>query len=247
MNIELKPLINMLRRATRCGFPSVVVNNRMFMQCYDLDIDSEVGMNYVLHVPDDVDPGCGFYETPMIIKPRDFLKAYSDGHKSLIEERKHQDLKPKAMSEWAEYIEHKHHIDLIVHHCLLGEEFINTEYRINTNVPETTPIIDNVLRTYGQLIGRIKVGGTCVRCDGSYMGLQDRVVNCQEIYRYRMRINGHRVDVPFTKSMFLGIRAVEQFHFAVQESSMDDIYIYSIGIEHKGIMEQFWGYLLQYE
>lgn len=246
MTIELKPFLNMLRRATRCGFSSVLLNNRMLMQCYNLDVDSEVGLHYVLHIPDDQDPLCDFYNLTLLLKPREILKVYSEGHKALDAERKEQKLTPKAASEVLEYHEHKHHIDLEFHFYLAGEEFQTQEYSIPYPVDESIPEVENCVKAYDQLLDRIKHGGACLAFNGTRMDLQRRIVECPEIYRYQIRYHGKKLSIPFTKSMFLGIKELDRFFFSVQETTMDDIYVYSISLEKKGIIEQFWGYLLQY-
>ena len=247
MNLELKPFLNILRRATHCGFPSVILNNHMLLQCYNLDIDSDVGLHYVLHIPDDLDPTTDFYDKVMILKPREILKLYSEGHKELDLERKSQKLMPRAVTEELEYVEHKHHIDLVFHYYLAGEEFDTKEYRIDTDVSDVTPEVENCLQAYDQLMRRIKNGGACLVFDGSRLDLQRRIVDCPEVYRYRVKYNGKKLSIPFTKSMFLGIKEVDQFYFSIQETRMEDVYVYAISLEKKGIVEQFWGYVLQYQ
>ena len=244
MELKIKQFLRILRRATRCGFPSVIVNNHMLMQCYNLDIDSEVGLQYALHIPDSMDEE--FYETPMVLRPREILKVYSEGHKDMELDRKEQGLKPSASSESLEYIVHKHHIELIFHFILAGEEHSTRTYKIDTRAEASAIDIENCARSYNTLVDRIKPGGTCLLFDGGYMGLQQRIADSPEIYHYRVKIHGQRVDVPFTKSMFLGIKTVDKFYFSLQESNMDGIYIFSISLEKQDIVEQFWGYVLQY-
>jgi len=247
VNLELKPFLNILRRATRCGYPSVILNNHLLLQCYNLDIDSDVGLHYVLHIPEDMDPTTEFYDKVLILKPRDILKTYAEGHKELEKERKSQKLMPKACTETVEYIEHKHHLDLVFRYYLAGEEYTTKEYRIDTDVSDTTPEVENCLQAYDLLMRRIKAGGICFVFDGSRMDLQRRIVDCPEVYRYIVKYNGKRILVPFTKSMFLGIKEVDQFYFSIQETLLEDVYTYAISLEKKGIVEQFWGYVLQYQ
>ena len=82
------PFITLLRRATHSGFDSVIMNNRMFIQCYDLNIDSDIALNYMLFVPDTDDYASPFYDTQMILHPRKILDAYAVGHKYIEEKRK---------------------------------------------------------------------------------------------------------------------------------------------------------------
>ena len=247
MMIELKPFLNMLRRATHCGFPTVIMNNRMLMQCYNLDIDSDVGLHYIMHIPDDYDPLTDFYDRTMVLNPREILKAYGTGHKELDTIRKEKKMMPKSTTEQLEFHEHKHHLDLEFHFYLAGEEITTTTVTVISPFDVNSPEIENCTKTYDTLMSRIKRGGACLAFDGLRLGLQPRIVECPEVYRYQVKYGGKRVSVPFTKSMFLGIKDPDKFLFSIQETLMDDIYVLSISLEKKGLTEQFWGYVVQYQ
>lgn len=247
MNIELKSFIDMLRRATHCGYPSVILHNRMFLQCYNLDIDAEIGLNYVLHIPDKALENTDFYDHTLEIKPREILKVYGEGHKELLEKRKEEKLPAKTSSETLEYEEHKHRLTLKFRFYLAGEEVITKEYDIPLGLSDNSPIVENCLKSYMDLMDRIKLGGSCLLFNGSRQDLQRRIVDYPGIYRYRIRYQGKRFTIPFTKSMFLGIKEVDQFFFSIQESTVENISVFALSLEKKGIVEQFWGYVLEFE
>lgn len=246
MIISIKPFLALMRRATRCGYPELILNNRMLMQCYDLGVDSDVGLHYIMHIPDEYDPLTDFYDRFLILNPRAILKAYSTGKKTMDTERKEKGLKPKACTEELEYHEHKHHLELEFRFFMAGDEVAVESLKIPYPISENDPLVENCATTYNTLASRIKAGGACLAFDGGRMGLQPLILDCPEIYRYRVKYGGKKLFIPFTRSMFLGIKEFDRFLFSVQETLMDEIYVFSVSLEKKGLIEQFWGYLLQY-
>ena len=86
--VNAVPFISILRRASHCKFPELVMANRLLMQCYTIDVDSDVGFHYVLHIPDENKYADGFYDEFMLIRPAEVIGCYNTGHRILAEKRR---------------------------------------------------------------------------------------------------------------------------------------------------------------
>ncbi|MDE5610817.1 MAG: hypothetical protein K2I90_02220, partial [Odoribacter sp.] len=61
----------------------VLMKNHLLLQCYNLDIDSDDGLHYVLHIPETEEYDSSFYDEVIMLNPNEILSAYNEGHKIL--------------------------------------------------------------------------------------------------------------------------------------------------------------------
>lgn len=240
------PFITLLRRATHSGFDSVIMNNRMFIQCYDLNIDSDIALNYMLFVPDTDDYASPFYDTQMILHPRKILDAYAVGHKYIEEKRKRIKAKPKDMSEEVVFQEKKNGGELKFLYYLQGELLTTSTCKVIYPVTNLNPVVANCEDSYQKLVEMIKPGGACLVFDGLRLNLQRSIMEYPSIYYYTVKYQNKKVRIPFARSMFLGIKEVDRFYFSVQESNIQDIVVFSYQLTKREITEQLYGAVLTF-
>ncbi|MCM1230174.1 MAG: hypothetical protein NC489_08575 [Ruminococcus flavefaciens] len=236
---EAKGFITLLKRATRSKYQTLLMSNRLLMQCFDLDVDSDVGLHYILPIPDTEAYQSDFYDQTLLLNLPDIIKAYNVAHREVEAYRKENKYKPK---------------DLVEEIFVIGDELKisfriqdQSLYTISIPVIHPTDIdhdVMNIMKQYNLLLERIKPGGVCMEIDGRYQGLQERVSNTPEIYYYVLKNAGMKIRVPLFRSMFLGIKEVDLFKFNVQETLMADVYIMTYQIAKNGIEEIFWGYIV---
>ncbi|MCM1295211.1 MAG: hypothetical protein NC311_06690 [Muribaculaceae bacterium] len=239
------PFIALMRRATHSGYSTVIMNNRMLTQCYNLDIDSDIAMNYILYIPNNDDYDNQLYDMSMILSPRKILDAYSPGHKYLEQKRKEAGAKPKEASEEVMFSD-KHGGEIKFLYYLQGELVTTSTCKVVYPIDSLNPDVANCEASYDKLIGTIKAGGACLVYDGLRMNLQQSIMEYPSIYYFKVRYQNKKVMIPFARSMFMGIKEVDKFYFSVQESTIPNIYVYSYQITKKGITEQLFGYVLSF-
>lgn len=239
---DAKNFITLLKRTTKSKYKQLVMCNRMIMQCYNIDVDSDVGLHYVLPIPDTEEYTDTFYDNTLYLDVPKILAAYSEHHKFAEVYRKTQKLKPKDLVEEVYFTEG----------CLgftyrIGDEYYGST-TLQTIVPDDMhPDVMNITKHYNMLLQRIKTGGICMDIDGTKLGLQEKASNASEIYFYTMKYMDQTIRVPLYKSMFLGIRELDDFHFTVQETMISkDIFICTFRLRKSGIEEVFWGYIVNY-
>lgn len=248
MKIDVKGFMAVMRRATHSKFKTVLLNNRLILQCYNMDLDSEVGFHYVLPIPETDEYQSDFYDLTVLLNPSEIISTYNQGHKLLTAEQKKAKAKTADINEELYFTDKEDGTAELKFLYFLKDELISSiSWETKYPVDEMSPDVENIVNTYNQLLDRIRVGGACLVFNGNRYDLCKKVQNCPEIYYFIVRYHKKKIRVPLMKSMFGGIKETDRFLFSIQESVYrDDIYIYSIQYERKGITEQYWGYLLNY-
>ncbi|MCM1531901.1 MAG: hypothetical protein NC114_06475 [Ruminococcus flavefaciens] len=234
-----KGFLTLLKRATRSKYQTLLMSNRLLMQCFDLDVDSDVGLHYILPIPDTEEYQSEFYDQTVLLNLPDIIKNYNMAHKEVDAYRKANKYKPKDLVEEVYLVENELKIAFRVADqsmCTLSIPVIRP-----TDIDHD---VMNIMKQYNLLLDRIKPGGICMEIDGVYQGLQERINSTPEIYYYVLKNAGMKIRVPLFRSMFLGIKEVDLFKFNVQETLMTDVYIMTYQIAKNGIEEIFWGYIV---
>lgn len=240
--VQAKTFINLLRRSTKSKYQTLIMHNRMLMQCYNIDEDSDVGLHYILFFPDTVEYQHSLFDATIILSPSEILKQYTAAHKVAEEERKARQLKPKDLVE--EVCLQRNHLKFIFY--LQDDLFNAIECEVEYPVDPNSGQLSNIQKQFLNLISRIKPGGICLEFNGLKLGLQDKVTSYPDIFVYNVKCGKKRIRIPLYKTMFLGIKEVDMFRFNIQETFMDEVYIYTIQIGKNKIEEAFWGYLINY-
>ena len=238
---DAKKFITLLQRASHSRYKSLLMNNRMIIQCYNVDVDSDIGLHYVLPIPDTPDYEDAFFNSTLMVSPSEITTAYTEMHREMDALRKEKKLKPKDL------VEEVYLIDGILKFVFTLLDEGPATITIPVEVPtDLNPDVMNILKHYNDAISRIRAGGVCIEIDGTYSALQSRVVNTPEIMFYIMRYGGKKVRVPLYKSMFLGIKDVDTFQFNIQETDSDELYLHTVKIRKGDIEEIFWGYIMNF-
>ena len=251
MKIELKPFITLLRRAVKCRYSMVYMMNHLLIQCYSIDIDSDIGLHYVLFIPDTEEYDSPFYDELLELYPSEILKVYSEGHKVLLDYKKEKSLKPKDVYEELHVTEKTSDSGISVKEIKFlyyaNDSLIHTAvYQIPYPVDISKPSADNCVNTLTALMGRIKPGGYCMRLDGLRLGIFNRAMEYPDIYYHIVKLNGTKIRLPLMKSMFLGSKKFDSFIITLQESTIPGIYVYCLMFHRDGISECFYGYIQNY-
>ena len=243
MKVKVKPFITILKRAVKSKFNQLFMTNHLLLQCYDIDEDSDVGFHYVLGIPYSEDYDSEFYDMQVLLNPSKILSLYSNGHGKMEEVRKLNGIKPKSVNEELK-VEVKDQELKFTFLFYLDENLITTEvYSTEYPIDPTNIKMNNCIKTYDRFVQLLKIGGACIIIDGNRTGLFDRVLNSIQVYYHIIKINGVKIKIPLMRSMLLTKTECEKFLISIQQTKLQDIYMYTIQLTRNGISEYFIGYI----
>lgn len=241
--MDTKPFIELLRRVVKSRYKDFLMTGRMIMQCYTIDEDSDVGLHYILHIPNDDPYNDSFYNETLVLQPDVIMDAYKNGHDKLTEKKKKTNAKPKEIQEKMDFVitdkGAKLKMQFIVQDELIDTQTVHLLYPVK----DGNAIASNVTNAYTGILDKLKVGGAALSFDGYRLGLYDMAMNSAQIVFYTVKIKGIKVKIPLYRSMFLGQKSFDEFFISVQETTIDMVYLYTIQFARKGIIEQFIGYI----
>ena len=241
-----KILMDLLARVSHSGFKTVVLNNRMLMQCYDVSNDSDQGFHYALHIPDNPIYEDEFFDETLLLVTNDIRTTYRDGHKEIEEMRKERKMKPRAVVEECYYIKKSNGRSLKFLFYLDGTLRFKKVVDLPWPFDETDQRADIVANAYTNCLKRLRIGGTCMTVDGLELRIPDRVYYGNGIYRLKLEFGKKEFVLPITRTLLLGIKKFDSLKITVQETNLDDIYVFAISILTNGICETLWGYAFAY-
>lgn len=242
--MQLKPFIEIIRRIAKSKYPVLLMHNRMIMQCYTVEIDEDVGMHYVLHIPETEEYSDPFYDRTILLAHGPIMEAYKEGHENLLKVKKEKNAKPKEVREELDVVQDKNEITLKMQ-FIVRDELVCTMNYITTVPVESDPEVERILNAYSKMLSIIKIGGYGIALDAIRHGLYDRALNTPRIVYYPIRIGSTKVRIPICKSM-IGTGACDECFVSVQETTISDIYIYTLQLEKKKLIEQWIGYIIAF-
>lgn len=241
--MNVKPLISLLRRIQKSHYDSFLMMNRMIMQCYSVAIDDDVGLHYILHIPDTEEYSYEFYDSTLILKPKEILNTYSLGHSALLAKKKENKLKPKDVKEEVYFKLGEHRAKLKFLFYALDEIVDVEEYVFEYPVSESNPMVENILKTYWDMMNRVKPGGLGIAFDAQKCGLYTLSTERPEIYFYKIKIGNTMVKIPLYKSIFVGKKEWREFFISVQETNIPSVYLYALQFTWDDVTDQYIGYI----
>lgn len=244
--VELKPLVAILRRIQKSKYPTLLLSNRMIMQCYSIDEDSDIGLHYILHVPDTDEYVSEFWDSTLILEPKMILSAYTAGHKELLEVKKEKKLKPKEVSEEALFKITDTGARLKFMYYASDEVISTQSVEFDYPVNEHGSVVENITKTYWDMISRVKQGGLGVAFDAQRYNLYMLGTSSSQVRYFKIKIGGHRIMIPLYKSMFVGKKEWDEFYISLQETTIPSVYLYAIQYTWGGVTDQYVGYLLSF-
>lgn len=244
--MELKPFLTLIRRISKTSYKTFLMNNRIIMQCYDINIDSDVGMHYMLFIPDTPEYSDSFYDRSIVIQPAEILKAYKEGHDALNLRKKTENIKSKFVSETFEFIKSKTDAKIIMTFELAGELIAERSVQLGYPVNENDPMIENCVTTIDDMLHRIKPGGIAIVMDACKSMMVDSAQDFSQVYYTTVKVAGMKIRVPLIKSIFMGTKDFDSCFISVQETKLDNIFLYSLQTTVKGITDQQFGYIVNF-
>lgn len=244
MKIGIKPFIALMRRAVKSQYKTLFLSNRMLMQCYNIDHDSDVGLHYILPIPPTEEYQSEFYDLFIELSPKAILDTYNEGHKYLLEKKKEGALKPKDLSEELYASDQKNGtLELKFLYYAKGEVCCIKEYAVRYPVDPTNVDAENCANTYAAMWDRVKYGGKCVLIDCIRTGIIRRTMDTAEIYFHVIKMGGTHIRIPLMRSIFLNTSKWNRAILSIQETELDNVYLMGLELMKDDIIEVFSGYI----
>ena len=77
-SLKLKPFIELLQRTTKSHYTKLLMKDRMLMGCYSIDDDSDIGLHYILYIPEAEAYNDPFYDMTAILDVKEILSLHPD-------------------------------------------------------------------------------------------------------------------------------------------------------------------------
>ena len=71
-------------------------------------------------------------------------------------------------------------------------------------------------------------------------------MNHEQIAYGKIKLGDRKVRVPLFKSMLAGIKEPEDIKLSIQETNLKDIYVYTVQLTNKGLVDQYISYILNF-
>ena len=209
--------------------------NRMLLQCYDINIDTSIGLNSVIFVPDTDDFTQEFYSDHVIsIEPIVILNTYKIGHTVMSDLRKELKLKPKAAQEVIEVIDHEDTDTVEFHfiHRLETDDGIRTvsdsSYTTKLHITTANLELENCIDMFNKLIDRRpiepKIGVIRLPFDGE---LCQKVLTYPDIWFQSVQVGDVTVRIPLYRSIFQSTSFKDATVYVV-ETTVPGIYLMTL-------------------
>lgn len=278
--LDSATLISLMRRmsagmSSGASYPNMLLTDHMALNCYNLDIDSSIGMHSVIYVPED-EPD--FYDGPILLEHGEILDVIKLGQKKLKDKRDELRLAPKCSAIEAKYRRQDDGVELKLSFVLYDIRKVqDTIYKIRIpkgpgkkgKITEKTksrivnagelyrddkiikiPYVNEYDDTVANILTTYKrmidrVEKKPCVIDALKEDVYEMVSESPEIYYYPVSIRGKDVEIPLIKSIFRGLTKLDEFYISVCETNLTGIYLFALYFKSKGISEHHIGYLLQ--
>lgn len=241
--MKLKPFIELLQRTTKSHYTKLLMKDRMLMGCYSIDDDSDIGLHYILYIPEAEAYNDPFYDMTAILDVKEILTLYARGHTGLVEAKKKVKAKPKDVSETLYVREEKNKLILkMLFTCcdeVVGTEVYYTDYPVNPNLR----LVEGVADTYTKMLNMVKLGGVGISFDAQRYNLYQIALKAPQIYFFKVDIRGNRIKIPIYKSMLVGMKDPDEFYIMIEETVIPQLWVYAVQLTNKGLTEQYIGYI----
>lgn len=259
-NLNCDKLLDISRRMSKSGYGTLLCHNRMMLGCYNVSFDSDIGMHYICHIPDEYED---LYDGHFIWDNQKFLSEYARSRKVADEFRKKEGLPPKSMTNSASYVIND---DLVVIDASVQvREMIQPDPTKKKIIPGDNVLMDigftlecptfssadsnddveNVLTTFNNLQDRML--DKTVIVDGIDNGILDKIQEFPRVFYYNVELDGDKIRVPLLKSFFRGMTKFDRMMFGVTKTKLDNIAVYTMTFESKGLTDQYIAYIQNFK
>lgn len=241
--MKLKPFIELLQRTTKSHYTKLLMKDRMLMGCYSIDEDSDIGLHYILYIPEAEAYNDPFYDMTAVLDVKEILALYAHGHSGLVEAKKKVKAKPKDVSETLYVREEKNKLILkMLFTCcdeVVGTEVYYIDYPVNPNLR----LVEGIADTYTKMLNMVKLGGVGISFDAQRYNLYQIALKAPQIYFFKVDIRGNRIKIPIYKSMLVGMKDPDEFYIMIEETVIPQLWVYAVQLTNKGLTEQYIGYI----
>ena len=258
---DFDKFVDVCRRAVKSGFKTLLFHNRMVMGFYDIAQDSDIGMHYILHIPDDYED---LYDGHFAMNVEEFLKKLNETKNKVKEERLKLNLPPRSVDGELFYeldgnlmqIE----IGVRIHEMVPpppetkrktlvpGNVLVNLGFVTSCKTFEDdsmTSQIDLMLDSLNKIITRMEP--TTVLVDVLENDLVNKVQEFPRVFYCKVKIDNESVQVPLMKSFFRGINKFDRLLLTVSKTCIKGIFIYTITLDAKGLTDQYIAYIQNFK
>lgn len=259
--IDYTKFTEVCKRAAKSEFKSFIVHNRMVMGFYDLSQDSDIGMHYILHIPDDYD---NVFDQSFLWDNEIFIKRLNELRNKIKDERAKLKLPPRAVTgamKWREDGE-----TLIVETSLQIHELVPPPVESKRKTPilgdvvmdlgfdmecktfndkNMPPEVENMLRSLTTVIDRIE--DKIITVDILQNDLVKTVQDFPRIFYCKLDAFGETIQMPLMKSFFRGINTFDKLYFNVYPTNIKGVYIYLISLSAKGLTDRYISYIQNFK
>ncbi len=243
MSIDAKAFITIIRRALKSKYKIFLLHNHMLMQSYNLTDDNVIGFHYVLHIPYTEEYDNDLYNSTLILDAEKLLLLYKTGHDILLEKKKAISAKPKDVKEIIEFITNKNHAKIKFQFIVCDELIYTSTYTTKYPIDEYDENVVNIVSSYQNILNRIKVGSSSVSIDCIKAGILYRLSEATSLIYHKIKIYDKKIMIPVLKSMLAGINKPDEFFMSIQETTIQNVYLYTIQLSANSITDQYIGYI----
>lgn len=234
-----EPFITLLKRASHSGHGVMFMHDRMLMNCYDIDHDDDIGIHYVLHVPETEEYAYDFYQIDLIFTISDITTPYSKYKKEFEERRKSLKLKPKQASVIGRYEQYDRYMLLSFDFKLEEEVWRTLEIKIPYPIEPNNKIVTNVVTAYNLIFERLIPDKDPMIIDGIKENIQEETLKRVRVYYHIVEMDGIEILLPFMKSSFRTLNKLEQFYITIQKTNIKHVYLVTHTFQAKGLTDQY--------
>lgn len=257
--------IEVCKRASKSGFKNLLFYNRMVIGCYDIAQDSDIGMHYILHIPDEYD---ALYDQQFVMNIPEFLKKLNEVRNKVKEERLKLNLPPRAVDGEVQYRVKEQTIEievgLRIHEMVppppetkrktlvKGDVVMNLGFTTECNLVNSdgaayqTDLTLDTIKKITERIGESE-DDHVVLIDALENGLVDVVLGYPRVLYCDVKFGKDTVHVPLMKSFFHGVTKFDRLILTVMKTKIPGIYVYVITIDAKGLTHQSISYLQNFK
>lgn len=241
--IPAAPFITLLKRAVKSGYGNyLIMKDRMFINSYDPDSDSDHGYHYMLLIPQTEEFADEFYDTTMMINPTVIVSAYEERLSELTELRKNRKLRPKDAIVHMSYKHTDGYLKLIFEYQLV-DEVVDTSSVCIKDMQSVDSKVELMVHTFNVLSDRIDYEYPTICIDGLRSGFVDKALASVRVCYVDLKLGGIAIKLPLIRSMLNGNKTFEKFDVLINRTVMKNIYTYTINYIAKGVEEIFLGYI----
>lgn len=238
-----KNFSKMMRRLSHCGYSSVIMANRMFMNCYNIDEDETNGMHFIMFISDDYE----LYEEQCFIDHGRISNLIKLGDSNVSEYKKEHGVKAKNIVTKSYYYSLENVVELHIerydnlNNCIVNDTVIELE---RSTLPKYRNITNNILSSYETMVNRIDHRYLPEIVNGISEQIYERAVETvRPLYQAVELSDGTMLYIPFIKSFFKDIRKFDRFDISIRRTTINNVYLISFVFETNSIEESYIMYL----